>query len=310
MSTSFPFNDYFLDQLNDGKRLRSQGYRGRFAPSPSGCLHLGNLRTALVSWLKARLFNGLWLLRIDDLDSPRNRLGAVESIQSDLRWLGLNWDGPSIFQSKRRGLYRLALSGLRREGKLYACRCSRRMVHNDKYLEGRNYIYPGNCKGSNYHWSWNEGRLPSIRLNVLQKYKKDSGDIVIRRSDGYIAYHLATVVDELILGINEVVRGEDLKRALYPQLALIEELGADSLSYIHVPIMCDRNGRKLSKRSSSIGLQPLKEKGITSPQVVGMLADSLGLIPKGSAISAKELLSELCKNKDSISKAFVSVEEF
>ena len=128
MATSSELPDHLCEQMEEGQRLRNQGYRGRFAPSPTGPLHLGNLRTALVSWLQARLANGAWLLRVDDLDKPRNRVGAVESLQHDLHWLGLDWDGPVVFQSRRRGLYNSVLSALRRQGKLYACRCSRRML--------------------------------------------------------------------------------------------------------------------------------------------------------------------------------------
>lgn len=122
-------------------------------------LHLGNLQTALLSWLAARQAGGVWLLRIDDLDTPRNRVGAIEAIKSDLLWLGLEWDGPVVLQSERRGIYHSWLSWLRRSGRLFACRCSRRE------LAGQS-IYPGTCRKAGHGWGWQQQRLPSWRLRV------------------------------------------------------------------------------------------------------------------------------------------------
>ena len=124
-----------LQKLEAGQRLRRKGYRGRFAPSPSGPLHLGNLRTALISWLIARISSGIWLLRIDDLDKPRNQSGASERLQEDLIWLGMKWDGPIVFQSDRIELYRSLLSALKLQGKLYACRCSRSLLVKQNKLK-------------------------------------------------------------------------------------------------------------------------------------------------------------------------------
>ena len=131
---------HLQQHLDAGRALAAAGgYRGRFAPSPTGVLHLGNLQTALLSWLAARQAGGAWLLRIDDLDTPRNSAGAIEAIQSDLRWLGLEWDGPVLLQSERRGYYHSWLSWLRRSGRLFACRCSRRELADQP-------IYPGFCR--------------------------------------------------------------------------------------------------------------------------------------------------------------------
>ena len=145
--------DHLSQVLQNGQRLRQQGYRGRFAPTPSGPLHLGNVRTALLSWLRARLSNGQWLLRVDDLDTPRIRPGAIESVLQDLRWLGLNWDGPLVMQSRRRGLYGSFLSTFRRQGYLYPCRCSRREL-------GGATIYPGTCSRLAQDWGLRDARLP------------------------------------------------------------------------------------------------------------------------------------------------------
>jgi len=143
-----PLPLHVVEQFAVGLQLRNQGYRGRFAPSPTGPLHAGNLRTALLAWLSARLAGGVILLRIDDLDAPRNRPGAVEALQADLAWLGLTWDGPVELQSRQRGLYATVLSGLRRGGWLYPCRCSRRMLADVSAPHGASPIYPGTFAGS------------------------------------------------------------------------------------------------------------------------------------------------------------------
>jgi glutamyl-tRNA synthetase len=278
--------DHLNQVLQNGQGLSQQGYRGRFAPTPSGPLHLGNVRTALLSWLRARLNNGQWLLRVDDLDTPRIRSGAIESVLKDLRWLGLNWDEPVVLQSRRRGLYSSFLSILRKQGYLYPCRCSRRQ------LDGAT-IYPGTCRGVRQGWGVKDERLPAWRLRVVEPFATEVGDVVLRRTDGVIAYHLATSIDELALGINEVVRGQDLEAVWAAQSAVITSLGMTSPRYGHVPLLCDSSGEKLSKRAHATGLSSLRERGEASAQVIGRLATSLGLVSPATAISAEELLEEL-----------------
>jgi glutamyl-tRNA synthetase len=278
--------DHLNQVLQNGQGLSQQGYRGRFAPTPSGPLHLGNVRTALLSWLRARLNNGQWLLRVDDLDTPRIRSGAIESVLKDLRWLGLNWDEPVVLQSRRRGLYSSFLSILRKQGYLYPCRCSRRQ------LDGAT-IYPGTCRGVRQGWGVKDERLPAWRLRVVEPFATEVGDVVLRRTDGVIAYHLATSIDELALGINEVVRGQDLEAVWAAQSAVITSLGMTSPRYGHVPLLCDPSGEKLSKRAHATGLSSLRESGEASAQVIGRLATSLGLVSPATAISAEELLEEL-----------------
>ena len=278
--------DHLSQVLQNGQELRRQGYRGRFAPTPSGPLHLGNVRTALLSWLRARLSNGQWLLRVDDLDTPRIRSGAIESVLQDLRWLGLNWDGPLVLQSRRRGLYGSFLSTFRRQGYLYPCRCSRRQ------LDGAP-IYPGTCRRLPQDWGLRDARLPAWRLRVDEPFATEVGDVVLRRADGVIAYHLATSIDELALGINEVVRGEDLVSVCAAQSAVIASLGMDSPRYGHVPLLCGSSGQKLSKRDHVNGLSSLRDRGEAAAQVIGQLAVPLGLVSPTNAISAEELLEEL-----------------
>lgn len=295
-------------RLASGVLLRASGYRGRFAPSPSGALHRGNLRTALVSWLEARLAGGRWLLRIDDLDTPRLVPGAESQILEDLRWLGLTWDGPLWRQSERRGLYNGVLSAWRRAGLLYPCRCSRRLLADVSAPHGALNVYPGLCRGRQLGWGPEQGRLPSWRLRLadggLQWSERLAaageldgpsavGDVVLRRADGFIAYHLATAIDELDMGITEVVRGEDLWTSTAAQVAVMRQLGASPPRYAHVPLWRDGAGRRLSKREGSEGLAGYRDRGCDGAAVIGDLAASLGLVPATTRLSADELLQEL-----------------
>jgi len=272
--------------LTAGSGLHQRGYVGRFAPTPSGPLHLGNLRTALLSWLVARRQGGAWLLRIDDLDTPRVRSGAVLSALEDLRWLGLDWNGPVLLQSRRRGLYNAVLSHLRRCGLVYACRCSRRRL-------GGVSVYPGTCRELGLAWGWKDHRLPAWRLRVQDQTGGSCGDVVVRRADGFIAYHLASAVDELACGVTEVVRGDDLAPVRLAQVEVMAALGQSPPSYRHVPLLCDVFGDKLAKRDGSAGLMPWRDKGACPADVVGYLAQGLQLVPAGTVLTAQELLVEV-----------------
>jgi len=271
-------------------------------------LHLGNLRTALVSWLDARRHGGQWLLRLDDLDTPRNRAGATASILDDLQWLGLVWDGPPVFQSQRRGLYASVLSALRRDGFLYPCRCSRRLLADISAPHGSLSVYPGFCRGLTPLWGPQNQRLPSWRLRLpptplvwqerlaaegSMEGSRQVGDLVLRRADGLIAYHLATAVDELALGISDVLRGADLWSSTGAQVAVMGVLGHSPPRYGHVPLWHDRQGHRLSKREGSAGLAGLRAQGMDAPGVIGLLAASAGLVPQGSRLSGDELLQEM-----------------
>lgn len=307
-STPVPLPAHLVELISCGLELRNSGSRGRFAPSPTGTLHRGNLRTALLSWLDARLRGGQWLLRIDDLDTPRNRPGAEASILQDLHWLGLAWDGPVLRQSEARGLYSSVLSALRRHGWLYPCRCSRRLLADISAPHGGLAVYPGLCRHAGHGWGWQEGRLPSWRLrlppgDLCWDERCDLpggvdgatavGDVVLRRADGFIAYHLATAVDELRLGITDVLRGDDLWSSTAPQVAVMALLGATPPRYAHVPLWRDGDGHRLSKRDGAEGIAGFQARGMDAAAVIGELAASAALVPPGTCLSTQELLDGL-----------------
>ena len=290
--------------------------RGRFAPTPSGPLHLGNLRTALLAWLHCRLQGGSFVLRLDDLDRPRIQDGSETAILRDLRWLGIDWDeGPDrggphgpYRQSERRWRYHQTLSLLRRQGYLFPCRCSRKILADPSIPRGRaGPIYPGTCRHRR-DWAPRNGQLPRWRWRIPARHCRvpehlqpaqevwlpaHAGDVVLRRADGLVAYHLATAVDELAMGITQVFRGDDLLPATAVQVALMEELGGTPPAYWHAPLLLGGDGQRLAKRRGSAGLEPLRQAGRDAATVVGALAGSLGLVPTGQRLSATELLADL-----------------
>jgi glutamyl-tRNA synthetase len=307
-SSSLRLPRLLQERLEAAVAGRARGYRGRFAPSPTGALHRGNLRTALVAWLDARRAGGEWLLRIDDLDGPRNRPGAEAGILADLRWLGLEWDGPLVRQSERRGLYATVLSALRRAGALYPCRCSRRLLVDVSAPHGALAVYPGFCRGLPPTWGPERGRLPSWRLRLVPgsiqwnerfcgsghlEGATTVGDVVLRRADGLVAYHLATAVDELLLGISDVVRGDDLWASTGAQVAVMAALGQAPPRYGHLPLWRDGEGRRLSKRAAAEGVEGFRQRGMDAAAVIGDLAASLDLVPAGSRLSARELVETI-----------------
>lgn len=309
--------DSVREQLERGLRLRQQGVSGRFAPSPSGALHLGNLRTALLSWLEARRHNGRWLLRLDDLDRPRVRPGAEASIVADLRWLGLHWDGPVILQSQRGELYASVLAALRGAGALYPCHCSRRLLADISAPHGGLSVYPGTCRTLPPVWDQRQGRWPSWRLRIPEGSLhwregwgapaaldggREVGDVVLRRADGVVAYHLATAVDELTLGISDVVRGADLWSSTGAQVAVCQALGVPPPRYSHVPLLRDGEGKRLSKRVASEGLAALRSRGLDGAAVIGLLAASATLVPKDARLSAEELLGEVRRHPEALER--------
>lgn len=292
--------------------------RGRYAPSPSGDLHLGNLRTALLAWLFARCAGGQFVLRVEDLDRPRVRQGATPRMLDDLRWLGIDWDeGPDVggpyapyTQSERQVLYIASLQWLQEAGLIYPCYCSRAEIARAASAphEDEGPRYPGTCR----HLSERQrrefeaaGRRPSLRFRVddervvtfrdllagpQQQYVQSAvGDFIVRRADGIFAYQFAVVVDDALMYITQVVRGADLLASTARQILLYEALGFPVPVFAHVPLVLDREGKRLSKRLQSEGLEPLRAAGATPAQVVGQLAASCGLVEEGVGISVLEL---------------------
>ena len=295
-------------------------YRGRFAPSPTGDLHLGGARTALAAWLAARAAGGAYLVRVEDLDGPRVVPGAEERILEDLRWLGLDWDeGPDVGgphapyrQSLRLARYDAAVERLLAGGRAFRCWCSRAEVaraaaapHGPADDGPR---YPGTCRAlpTPPPDELRYRRRPSVRLYVepgevtfvdgvhggsAQDVAAAVGDFVIRRADGIPAYQLAVVVDDAAMGITDVVRGDDLLGSTARQLLLYRALGAAPPRFAHVPLVLGPDGARLSKRHGAIGVRALRDRGRSAAQVVGLLAATLGLVPAGTTCLPRDLVS-------------------
>lgn len=238
-------------------------YRGRFAPSPTGELHMGSLVAAMASYLDARHHGGEWLLRIEDLDPPREVAGSTDSILRTLEAFGFEWDGEIVYQSDRDAAYIEALECLLASGHAFRCGCSRKDIAATSVHTGsEGAIYPGTCRKG-----VPRDRKPrSVRLRVdrheicfedrlqgrqCQDVAEDIGDFVILRADGYFAYQLAVVIDDAAAGITDVVRGADLLASTPRQILLQELLGLPTPRYLHLPLLLDDQGRKLSKQASS-----------------------------------------------------------
>lgn len=238
-------------------------YRGRFAPTPSGPLHFGSLVAAAGSYLEAKSRGGQWCLRIDDLDPPRVAPGATESILRCLEALGLEWDGPLLYQSTRLPAYHAALHQLRQRGLLYPCACSRKELADSALPGLSGPIYPGTCRDGLRHGR--AARALRLRLEnawvefddgLLGLQRRDlgreAGDFIIYRADRVYAFHLASAVDDGELGITDVVRGADLLESSARQIHVQHLLRLPSPHYVHLPVAVDRNGEKLSKQTKAV----------------------------------------------------------
>ena len=293
--------------------------RGRFAPSPSGRMHLGNLFCALLSYLSVKSRGGEWILRIEDLDTARCRPDYARQVEEDLRWLGLAWDeggsagGPDApyFQSQRTALYEAALARLRGMGLVYPCFCTRAQLHaaSAPNREDGLTVYPGTCRGltpEDIARREAAGRKGAPRLRVPEEtvtftdghlgevteyLPTDCGDFLLRRSDGLFAYQLAVVVDDAAMGVTEVVRGADLLSSTPRQLLLYELLGWEAPEFFHFPLLLSPDGRRLSKRDGDLGLGALRER-YTPEEVVGKLAYLAGQNPGGGPRTPEALAED------------------
>jgi glutamyl-tRNA synthetase len=273
----------------------AQVVRGRFAPSPTGEMHLGNARTALLAWLQIRALNGQFVLRIEDIDFTRVRKGAEETILRDLAWLGLDWDeGPDVGgafgpyrQSDRLERYELALSKL----ETYPCSCTRKDIleaiqNAPSAPHGLEVRYPGTCSRTLHpdRPTAIRVRVPSgaycfddqLHSRICQDVQASIGDFVVRRGDGAFSYHLAVVSDDIAMKITHVLRGEDLISSTPRQVFLYEQLGSSLPVYCHVPLMTDYRGQRLAKRDGAPSLKALRESGANPQELVKDLAVSLG----------------------------------
>ena len=316
--------------------------RGRFAPSPTGPLHLGNARTALLAWLAARAERSSFVMRVEDLDGPRVRPGLETLILSELRWLGLDWDeGPDVGgprapyrQSERRASYQAALDRLRADGAVYPCFCSRaeiaaasRAPHGPGDEGPR---YPGTCRGLSPAEVADHARRrpPAWRLRAEAgevafedgvhgrrafDVAAEVGDFVVARADGVAAYQLAVVVDDAAMGIEEVVRGDDLLSSTARQLLLYRALSLPPPRFAHVPLVVGEDGARLAKRHGALSVGELRARGVDPRRVAGLLAALSGLaggdlpidprqlvdgfslsrLPRGPAVLRQEVLAAL-----------------
>lgn len=281
---------------------------GRFAPSPSGPLHLGNLRTALLAWLFARSAGARFLVRIEDLDPERSRREVEAGQLADLAALGLDWDGPVVRQSERRERHRAALEQLRASGRVYPCWCTRAEIReaasaaHGPLPEG---AYPGTCKrlsAAQRAERERSGRPPALRLDAGRErvafadrlHGRVEGvvdDLVLWRGDGTPAYNLAVVVDDADQGIGEVVRGDDLLETTSRQLLLQRLLGLPEPAYAHVPLVLGADGARLAKRHGAVTLADRAARGETPADARAWMAYSLGLAHTGEAIDLPLLLA-------------------
>jgi glutamyl-tRNA synthetase len=278
--------------------------RTRFAPSPTGDLHLGGAWTALASWVVARRSSGTFVLRIEDIDEPRVVDGSQARIEEDLRWLGLAWDEGPFLQSERTSLYEAAIAVLAASGLVYPCDCSRAEIARVASAPhpGDEVPYPGLCRERDPARPMR--RAPSLRVRVpdeviayedmvlgvvKQNLQREVGDFVLRRGDGVFAYQLAVVVDDLATGITDVVRGDDLTSSTPRQIWLARALGGDPPSYAHVPLVVAGSGARLEKRTRGGIVRELREQGVAARRIVGELAYGLGLAPTREPTSPLEV---------------------
>ncbi|MBW3572769.1 MAG: tRNA glutamyl-Q(34) synthetase GluQRS [Gemmatimonadetes bacterium] len=290
--------------------------RGRFAPSPTGALHLGNARTALLAWLHARAHGGAFVMRVEDLDVGRVRPGIMQTQLDELRWLGLDWDeGPDVggpcapyVQSRRQALYDAALRRLAEDGRLFQCTCSRRDIAqaaSAPHAGEEGPRYPGTCRARLVDPS-----VPSLlahgRAHFALRVRVEAGDVcfsdgvmgdccfdpaaetgdfVVRRKDGAAAYQLAVVVDDAAMRMTHVVRGADLLSSTARQILLCRALALPVPEFVHVPLMLGPDGERLAKRHGAVSLGELREAGVPPERVAGWLAATCGLAQPGEAVA-------------------------
>mgnify|MGYP004488601155 FL=1 len=286
---------------------------GRFAPSPTGRMHLGNVFSALLSWLSAMAQGGTWLLRIEDIDPQRSRHEYADMLMDDLQWLGLEWDGEPCWQSRRGDIYAHYLQQLTDVGLIYPCYCTRADIlatQAPHESDGR-VVYKGTCRnlppGSRKGPAALRMKVPEEGRGIVTftdghygthtvDLTTQCGDFIVRRKDGAWAYQLAVVVDDALMGINEVVRGRDLLLSSPQQIYLAQQLGFTPPRFTHLPLLCNTAGQRLSKRDKSLDMGCLRQR-FTPNQIIGLLAHAAGLQPTPDAVLAQSLVKNFSWNK-------------
>lgn len=275
---------------------------GRFAPSPSGRMHLGNLFTALLAWLSVRAQNGQMLLRIEDLDPERSKPEFIAALRDDLHWLGLDWDSEMPLQSGRSSVYAAAFDRL----PTYPCYCTRSELHDASapHASDGRQIYAGTCRALTPHERAQKTRKPAWRVQVPQEtirftdgvfgvcsenLARDCGDFIVKRSDGVFAYQLAVVCDDALGGVTEVVRGRDLLDSTPRQIWLYHMLGFTPPQFYHVPLLVAPDGKRLSKRERSLDMAHLRMH-FRPEELIGRLALLAGLRDTSEPVTARELI--------------------
>ena len=278
---------------------------GRFAPTPSGRMHLGNVFAALMAWASARSQGGEMVLRMEDLDTQRTSCEFAEVLRQDLAWLGLDYDRETPPQSQRSDTYDRYFGKMQELKLLYPCYCTRSQLHgvNAPHLSDGTYVYPGTCRNLSDEQRSSMSRTPSWRVIVPDKpweftdlcqgdYRLNlaavCGDMVVRRADGVYVYQLAVTVDDGEAGVTEVVRGMDLLSSAPRQMYLQELLGFNHPVYAHVPMLLAPDGRRLSKRDKDLDLGE-RRKHVSPEMLIGTLSHSAGLIDRPEKLSAREL---------------------
>ena len=281
---------------------------GRFAPTPSGRLHLGNILCAMLAYLSARSQGGRFLLRIEDVDVPRCPRTLAQQCIDDMRWLGFTWDESPVYQSDRSDIYRAALERLTADGHTYPCFCTRAQLMSlaAPNLGDTQVIYQRTCANLTAEEAAARAltRAPAIRLRVpdeeitftdglfgpqTENLARDCGDFILRRSDGLYGYQLAVVVDDALQGVTEVVRGRDILSATPRQLYLQQLLGYDAPEYVHIPLLVDHQGRRLAKRDKDLDLTALAQR-FSPEEILGMLAFSAGLVEEVRPVTLEQLI--------------------
>ena len=286
--------------------------KGRFAPSPTGRMHLGNVYAALLSWLSAKSKGGEWVLRIEDIDPARSKQEYADRIMDDLEWLGLTWDGEVTYQSQRQDIYEHYFDLLRKEGLLYPCFCTRAdlLATQAPHESDGRVVYKGTCRNMT-PTDYPQGITPAWRIRVPDRtietadghygtYRTnlttEIGDFIVRRKDGAFAYQLVVVVDDLLMGITEVVRGRDLLLSTPQQLFMAQTLrNLDTekmfpeVRYTHFPLLVNEAGQRLSKRDKSLDMGVLREQH-SAQEIIGFIAHLAGITPTTNPITPQELL--------------------